>query len=188
MDSFLIFSVSAITAAFVSMIYAIISIIRDYNTNFSEYKGMETELAKKDTLISNKDKELQGAKNEHDKVKKELEEFNTGQKKLEGDTVTLKMIESDLAFLERTIGEQKKSSHEIKRLLEENKMKIGLLNEKTKDNVELIAKFARGKEFDEFRKSIHMDDIIQKYENEIKNLKLKNMELGKRDRDKGRAG
>ena len=52
-----------------------------------------------------------------------------------------------------------------------------LLNEKTKSNVESIAKFAEGKEFAEFRRSIHLDEIVQKYEDEIKGLRIRNMEL-----------
>ena len=89
----------------------------------------------------------------------------------------LKKTESDILWLEKVLNEQKKTSHELKQRVQENKIKIQLLNEKTKENVELIARFARGKEFDEFRKSIYLDEIIQKYEDEIKHLRIENMDL-----------
>jgi len=92
----------------------------------------------------------------------------------------LEKIEPELTDLQKSIHDQKKSAHQMKQRLEEVGIKMRLLDEKTKQSVELISRFAQGKEYDEFRKSIHMDEIIQKYEDQIQALRIENLELKKK--------
>ncbi|MBF0594511.1 MAG: hypothetical protein HQL22_06055 [Candidatus Omnitrophica bacterium] len=91
----------------------------------------------------------------------------------------LKGAEPAISQLERALDEERHELRLVKMRAQESKMKLDLLGDKTKEAVESIARFAEGKEFEEFRKSIHMDQTVQKYEDEIKGLKIKILELEK---------
>ena len=132
----------------------------------SQLKNKAEEIQNKDSLLETLNQQLEQMKNERKEFEEKLAQF--------------KKAESDLIWLENMMNEQKALSRQTKQRLEENRVKQTTLKEKIQESTELIAKFAQGKEFDEFRKSIHMDEIVQKYEDEIKNLKVKNMELEKR--------
>ena len=83
----------------------------------------------------------------------------------------------DLGWIKDTMEEQKKSTHDMQKRLQETKIRIHLLNEKTKKGTETIAEFAGGPDFEEFRKSIHVDDLVRVYQDEIHQLKQKNMDM-----------
>ncbi len=87
------------------------------------------------------------------------------------------MIDHALAQIEKTMDEQKMMSHELRQRLEGNRRKISLLNEKTRGNIEAVSTFAGGKEFADLRKTAYIDEMIQKYESEIKSLRMKTLEL-----------
>ena len=123
---------------------------------------------------------VKAREDETKRLKEQLERMNSEYGGFEERAAELKKIESDILWLAKVLDEQKQASHQMKQRIEENRIKMQLLNEKTKANVETIARFAEGKEFAEFRKSIYLDDIIQKYEEEIKELRIKNMELENR--------
>jgi chromosome segregation ATPase len=161
----------------------------------------EEALKQKGPAVLNAEKELSQVRAEAEKLKRQLDEktgqlkakqeriqrlneqlagMNGGKKEFEQRMAELKKIESDILWLEKVVNEQKEFSRRMKQRIEETRIKMQLLNEKTKESVELIAGFAGTKQFDEFRKTIHLDEIIQKYENQIKDLKIKNIELGKK--------
>ncbi|MCX5667003.1 MAG: hypothetical protein NTY34_01650, partial [Candidatus Omnitrophica bacterium] len=123
--------------------------------------------------------ELAAKDSEIKRLNAQLADTQARQEAYENRLAQFKKIESDMQRLESETEERRKSSHDIKRRVEESRMKMRLLSEKAKENVELLASFAGGKEFDEFRKSIHLDEIIQKHEDEIKELRIKNMDLEK---------
>ena len=77
-------------------------------------------------------------------------------------------ILADYEKFEKTITDQRRNAHDAEQRIREMKIKLRVLSEKAKENVELIASFAGGKEFDEFRKSIHLDEVTRKYEDQIK--------------------
>ena len=114
------------------------------------------------------------------KLKAELAAMSAERELSERKLSEFKKVESDIQSLKNETEDRRKSSHDMKRRIEEGRMKMRLLSEKSKENVELLAGFVAGKEFDEFRKSIHLDELVQKYEDEIKELRIKNMDLEKR--------
>jgi len=135
------------------------------------FKAESAKVKGEDLLL--KEKEIQ-------RLTAELKRVNDTHQDYEKHIAKLKEVTPDIDAMEVSLNEEKKALHEIKLRAQEGKMKLALLNEKTKDAVESIAQFAQGKEFDEFRKSIHLDEIVQKYEGEIKDLKIENMELEKK--------
>jgi septal ring factor EnvC (AmiA/AmiB activator) len=110
----------------------------------------------------------------------QLAQMERERKEFEEKEAELKKIKSDILCLENTLAEQRKASQQLKQRIEEDKIKLQLLNEKIKGNVETLASFVEGKEFEEFRKSVHLDRIVREYEDEIKALRSKNLELQKR--------
>lgn len=82
-------------------------------------------------------------------------------------------IVSDYEKFEKTITDQRRSAHDVEQRIREMKIKLRVLSEKAKENVEIIAAFAGAPEFDQFRKSIHLDEANQKYEDEIKDIHSK---------------
>ena len=132
------------------------------------FKAESAKVKGEDLLL--KEKEIQ-------RLTAELKRVNDTHQDYEKHIAKLKEVTPDIDAMEVSLNEEKKALHEIKLRAQEGKMKLALLNEKTKDAVESIAQFAQGKEFDEFRKSIHLDEIVQKYEGEIKDLKIESMEL-----------
>ena len=72
----------------------------------------------------------------------------------------LKMITVSIGMLSREITEHKKADEE--RRIEEDRMKMRIMSEKSKENVDLL------------------DELIRKHEDEIKELRIKNMDLEKR--------
>ncbi len=145
-----------------------------------EHLGTRAEIERLKSALNDEVEEVKNKENEIKRLNDELVRLDTEQKELEQRVAELKKVESDLLWLEKELNEQKKSAHEMKQRIEEGRIKAQLLNEKTKENVELIASFAEGKEFDEFRSSVHLDEIIRKYESEIRDLKIKNMDLKKK--------
>lgn len=126
--------------------------------------------------IDEVEKEILAARQAVDEESKSADAKRTIQE-LEQEEARLKKLGEDCLTLEKTLEEQRQSSQALKQHMEENKVKMQLLSEKTMEGAELIAQFAEGKEFEEFRKSIHLDEITRKHEEEIKALKIKNMEL-----------
>ncbi|MBF0569718.1 MAG: hypothetical protein HQL18_02960 [Candidatus Omnitrophica bacterium] len=110
----------------------------------------------------------------------EIQRLGAAPKVTDQRLAKLKENGDQVNLIERTLDEEKKALHEMKLRMQEAKMKFELLNEKTRDAVEMVAQFAQGKEFDEFRKSIHMDEMIRKYEDEVKGLKIKVLDLEKK--------
>ena len=82
-------------------------------------------------------------------------------------------IVADYEKFEKTITDQQRSAHDVGQRIREMKIKLRVLSEKAKENVELIAAFAGAQEFDQFRKSIHLDEANQKYEDQIKDINEK---------------
>ncbi|MCX5667005.1 MAG: cache domain-containing protein [Candidatus Omnitrophica bacterium] len=72
----------------------------------------------------------------------------------------LKMITVSIGMLSREITEHKKADEE--RRIEEDRMKMRIMSEKSKENVDLL------------------DELIRKHKDEIKELRIKNMDLEKR--------
>jgi chromosome segregation ATPase len=107
----------------------------------------------------------------------ELERINAEHENYEKRIAKLKEAETTINEMEASLDEEKRAVREVKLRTQEIKMKLQLLDDKTKESVELIAQFAQGKEFDEFRKVIHLDEVIQKYEEQIKALKIENLGL-----------
>jgi DNA repair ATPase RecN len=79
-------------------------------------------------------------------------------------------ILADYGQFEKNIQAQKKSFQDTEQRIREMKIKLRVLSEKAKENVEALARFAESKEFDEFRKSVHLDELTQKYEDQVKDL------------------
>jgi chromosome segregation ATPase len=101
----------------------------------------------------------------------QLSELLAHKDAYENRLAQFKKIESDMQRLESETEERRKSSQEIKRRVEESMARMRLINDKAKENVELLASLAGEKEFDEFRRSINIDDIILKQDGEIKELR-----------------
>jgi len=135
--------------------------------------------------LNERTEELKSKEEQIQKLNEQLARRDSEYKEFEERAAGLKKIESDILWFEEVLNEQKRDSGRMKQRIEESRMKMQLLNEKTKENVELIARFAEGKEFDEFRRLIHLDEIIQKYENQIRDLRIRNMELEKKLRTGG---
>lgn len=102
---------------------------------------------------------------------RELMRLQEERRAMEERFAQAEKVMSDYGQFEKLIQEQKKSFYEIDQRIREMKIKLRVISEKAKENVELIASFAEGKEFEEFRKSIHLDELTQKYEDQIKDLK-----------------
>lgn len=141
------------------------------------------ELKIREDEIKNLTDEIVRTRKEREEFDKKRAELKENEEEFNKRRVELKENESDLARLEEAVTGQKKASGRLKQQLEESGMRLRLLNEKIKGGAEMVARFAEGKEFDEFRKSIHLDEIVQRYEDEIKELRIKNMELEQREND-----
>jgi hypothetical protein len=87
-------------------------------------------------------------------LKIQLQRVTDDLKKHEEDITRLNGAGLDVSGIEKSLEEEKREVHELRLRLEESKMKAKLLDDKTKEAAEAIARFAQGKEFDEFRKSI----------------------------------
>lgn len=120
-----------------------------------------------------KDKQIQA-------LTSELQNITNGVKGYEDKISKLPELTLGIDALQRNLDEEGRAMHELKLRMQENQMKIKLLNDKSKGTVEAVALFAQGKEFDEFRKSIHMDETIQGYEDQIKVLRIEALELKKK--------
>ena len=154
------------------------ALVKDENKRLMAEASESVEKIKTD--MQGVEQKLKAKELEIESLTKLLEAHTAEQKSFEEKNAQLKKLSSDFLWLEKTVDEQKKQSHQVQQRMEELKMKTQLISEKVKESVELIAHFAQGKEFDAFRKSIHLDEIIEKYEKEIKDLRIKNMELSKR--------
>jgi chromosome segregation ATPase len=126
----------------------------------SEMDNIKAELAKYKKAIDEKEAELQAIKGQ------------AAQAPAGGSTVT-----AEFSALAKMVEEEKTVASDIRTYLDENKSKLEMLMDKAKENVDLIAQFSKTKDFEEFRKTLHMDNIIMKYENEIDFLKRKNLDL-----------
>jgi chromosome segregation ATPase len=146
---------------------------RDAENARAELDRLKNVAARDAEGLAAKDAEI---KRLSDQLADALKQMENSARKL----AEFKKMESDAEWLGGEIEEFKKTSHDMKRRIEESRMKMRLLSEKSKENVELLASFAEGKEFDEFRKAIHLDELVQKYEDEIKELRIRNMDLEKR--------
>ncbi|MBF0571436.1 MAG: hypothetical protein HQL12_06140 [Candidatus Omnitrophica bacterium] len=175
----------------------------EINRLLSEVKNLKAELETKATESGQKEQELVKLKaqlsmmeqqgknvpqnNEELAVKEsvikrltdQIERMTLAQKDTSERMARFKKSEIEMFHIEKLMDEEKKELHKIKLRIQEGKMKLELIDEKTKGAVESIAQFAQGKEFEEFRKSIHMDQMIQKYEDQIKALQIKALELEK---------
>lgn len=130
--------------------------------------------------LSSKNETLKLKEEEAVKLNRQIERLNSEYKDFQEELAELKKMEIDISGLEKILDDQKDFSRRLKQRIEEGGIKMQLLEEKTKQGVESISRFAEGKEFEEFRKSVHMDELIRKHEEEIRNLKIKNMELQKK--------
>lgn len=126
---------------------------------------------------------LAAEEGKNEKLSSELKRLSSIFKEYDENITKLQNAEYDIGRLEKLIENEKKTLHDMKMRVNESGMQVQLLHEKTKENVELIAQFAEGKEFEEFRKSIHIDEIVKKYEEEIRRLNIKNMAFEKRLRE-----
>ncbi|MBF0330881.1 MAG: hypothetical protein HQL17_03010 [Candidatus Omnitrophica bacterium] len=159
----------------------------DLQTRSSELTGRERELqALKAELEKVQDQpvgasvsveELAAKDSEIERLSAEIERLVADQSEYKGRVAKLKKSETEISQIERSLDEEKQALRAMKLRVSEGKMKLQLLSEKTKETVEMIAQFAEGKEFEEFRKSIHMDETVQKYEDEIKDLQIKILAL-----------
>jgi chromosome segregation ATPase len=149
-----------------------------------DLKKMKDDLQIRIFEVTAKDREIKTLKAELDKAKSQPAAANgpseVSVREYEARIQKLKKSESDIIQLEKTLDEERHALRTMKLRVSEGKMKLQLLSEKTKESVEMIAQFAESKEFEEFRKSIHIDDTIQKYEDEIKDLQIKLMDLEKK--------
>lgn len=116
---------------------------------------------------------LTGKESELERLKGEYPGYDERVKKLRD-------MEGDITRLEKSLEDEKHALRNVRMRAQESKMKLDLLGEKTKEAVEAIAKFAESGEFEEFRKAVHMDETIRKYEDEIKHLKIQVIELEKK--------
>ncbi|MBF0477935.1 MAG: hypothetical protein HQL26_00465 [Candidatus Omnitrophica bacterium] len=146
----------------------------------NELKKLKNDLELKTTELADKDIEVKTVAAELAKIQYQQKNAVKSSQDLTEGLSKLKKTADELDLIEKSLDEEKKALYEMKTRFQEGKMKLGLLSEKSKESVELIAQFAEGKEFEEFRKSIHMDEIINKYEGEIKSLKLKVLDLEKK--------
>lgn len=127
---------------------------------FREKKELRVEM---DNLIKAKDAELKTVNDELAQVKV----IAMSPKMMEN----LKDFEPEIAKIEKTINEGKIIANDIKKRLDDNRDKLTMLIERSKENVDLIKQFAVGKEFEDVRKAVEVSAIIQKYEDEISQLK-----------------
>ncbi|MBF0484777.1 MAG: hypothetical protein HQL25_08755 [Candidatus Omnitrophica bacterium] len=159
-------------------------VTQEYQDNLkqlnNEIKKLKNDLEVKATELADKDLEVKTINAELAKIQYQQKNAVKNMGEADEKLAKLQKTGAELALIEKTLDEEKKALYEMKSRFQEGKMKLGLLNEKSKESVELIAQFAEGKEFEEFRKSIHMDDTIKKYEDEIQGLKLKVLELEKK--------
>ncbi|MEI6437160.1 MAG: hypothetical protein WCO69_00245 [Candidatus Omnitrophota bacterium] len=149
----------------------------------AELAGKEAEAAKAKAALDAKVSELAAKELEYRKLELEmgkLESVKAEYPAFDERIAKLRNAEGEIARMEKTLEDEKHSLRNVRMRAQESKMKLDLLGEKTKEAVESIATFAEGKEFEEFRKSIHMDETIRKYEDEIKHLKIQVIELEKK--------
>ena len=100
----------------------------------------------------------------------ELNRLQEERRGIEERVARADKILTDFAQFDGNIHDQMKDFYDIEQRIREIKIKLRVLTEKAKEGVELIAGFAEGKEFEEFRKSIHLDEMTQKYEDQIKDI------------------
>ncbi|MDD5439693.1 MAG: hypothetical protein PHS37_05870 [Candidatus Omnitrophica bacterium] len=139
----------------------------------AEADRLKAELDDKTSVLAQKEAEIA-------RLAGELERLSADNKNNNESITKLQSVGTEADAVEKALEEEKKSLQELKLRIGESRIKLQLLSDKAKENAELLAKFAQGKEFDEFRKSVHLDEIVQKYESEITALKLKNLELEKK--------
>ena len=128
-----------------------------------EDKGrIEKEILEKDAELADIKKERDEANDELRELKvkmddvpvqlreleDEVERLKEGQKEHEQNAAKLKELESGLGRLEETTNEQKELSGQMKQWLAENSKKVKLLQEKIRDNVELMTRFAKDMEIE----------------------------------------
>ncbi|MBF0511162.1 MAG: hypothetical protein HQL13_02415 [Candidatus Omnitrophica bacterium] len=149
------------------------------NLKNSDFQNQQ-KIATCESQLKKMEEELKNKDNEITRLRSEIERMTLEAKDNAQNMAHLKKFEEQMTHIEKLMDEEKKALHATKLRIQEGRMKIDLLDEKTKGAVESIALFAQGKEFEEFRKSIHMDQMIQKYEDQIKSLQIKNLELEKK--------
>lgn len=94
----------------------------------------------------------------------ELNQLREERRGIEDRIARADKILADFGHFEDNVHEQMKHFDAVEQRIREIEIKLRVLTEKSKEGVELIAGFAAGKEFDEFRKSIHLDELKQKDE------------------------
>jgi len=100
----------------------------------------------------------------------ELSRLQEERRGIEDRVVGADKILNDFLKFDESIHDQMKHFYDVEQRIREIKIKLRVLTEKAKEGVELIASFAEGKEFEEFRKSVHLDEMTQRYEDQIKDI------------------
>jgi len=152
----------------------------EYNAREQEIQKLTAEIQEGKASLAKAEGSAGHWEGEAKRIGAELETARASQMINAEQGPGLKEKEEDVSKVETALDEEKRSLQGLKLRIQEAKMKLHLLDEKSKEAVESIAKFAQGKEFDEFRRSVHLDEIVRKYEDEIKELKIKNTELEKK--------
>ncbi len=146
----------------------------------SAYEKGTGDLAARTDELARKEAEIKEVRSALEKSAGELERFRVEYPGYDERVKKLRDAENDISRLERTLEEETQSLRGVRQRAQESRMKLDLLGEKSKEAVEAIARFAEGKEFEEFRKAVHMDEIVRQYEDEIKRLKVQVIEQEKK--------
>lgn len=106
-----------------------------------EVDTSKAEAARLKDELSAKSKEDEIDKQEIEKLKAQLVDAENKYTEFEEELGDLIKAELDLDGIKKAADEQKAFSHNLKQRIEESKVKMRLLEQKAKENMELIAKF-----------------------------------------------
>lgn len=130
----------------------------------TEFYGEQGELGRLRSEVNTKAEETAAKERELAKLREEHQ--TTASRVGQAEKIV-----ADYEKFEKAITDQRRSAHDVEQRIREMKIKLRVLSEKAKENVEIIAAFSGGEGFDEFRKSIHVDEATRTYEDQIKDIK-----------------
>ncbi len=142
------------------------SLKSEVDTLKSEVDSLKSELDPLKGALVEKEAAIGDLKSEVETLKSQIQEQ---EGIAETKDVELKRMDQMIEELRSGNTDSGASPEELKNL----EAKLTTLDEKYKENVELLAKATGKEDFKEFRKTIHLDDVQAKYEQQIELLKSK---------------
>jgi len=134
------------------------------------------------TKLDEKEKELEIKKEETEAISQKLLDKES-ERELFAEGMDIEQIEPEVESLEKMLNRQKRFSLDMQRLLDENRSRLNILNEKTRENIELIASFAGSDEFDKIQKAVFSSDTAQESNEHVSQLRAQEEELKKQFMD-----